>query len=155
MIAINYTSAPRQAQGRAHVLPSARAYLNSLGETFHNGFDGSTKYLWTLPMFHCNGWCTPWAVTAAAGTHVCLRAVRADAVWDAIDDLGITNLCGAHGGVHHHRRCRARPPRRRAAHHDGGAPPSPTVIGQLEALGITVVHVYGLTEVYGPYTICE
>ncbi|BCN50996.1 MULTISPECIES: acyl--CoA ligase family protein [Prescottella] len=154
VIAINYTSGTT-GKPKGVMYSHRGAYLNSLGETFHNGFDGSTKYLWTLPMFHCNGWCTPWAVTAAAGTHVCLRAVRADAVWDAIDDLGITNLCGAPAV------CTTIAGAERAHRVDAlrittaGAPPSPTVIGQLEALGITVVHVYGLTEVYGPYTICE
>ncbi|MFM1722755.1 AMP-binding protein [Rhodococcus sp. PAM 2766] len=154
VIAINYTSGTT-GKPKGVMYSHHGAYLNSLGETFHNGFDGKTQYLWTLPMFHCNGWCTPWAVTAAAGTHVCLRAVRADAVWDAIDELGITNLCGAPAvcttiaGTD-----RAHPvPSLRIT--TAGAPPSPTVIAQLEALGITVVHVYGLTEVYGPYTICE
>ena len=71
------------------------AYLASLGGLAHAGHSSASVYLWTLPMFHCNGWCTPWAVTAAGGTHICLRAVRADAVWDAIDNLGVTNLCGA------------------------------------------------------------
>jgi fatty-acyl-CoA synthase len=107
-------------------------------------------------MFHCNGWCTPWAVTAASGTHICLRAVRADAIWSAIDDLGATHMCGAPtvcttivGASSAH--ALDRPLRITTA----GAPPSPTIIGQLSALGITVVHVYGLTEVYGPFTICE
>ncbi len=93
-ITLNYTSG---TTGRPKgVLYGHRgAYLNSLGEVFHNGFDGATRYLWTLPMFHCNGWCTTWAVTAAGGTHVCLRAVRPDAIWDAFDNQGITHLCGA------------------------------------------------------------
>lgn len=93
-IAINYTSGTT-GKPKGVMYSHRGAYLNSLGETFHNGFDGATKYLWTLPMFHCNGWCTPWAVTQAAGTHICLRAVRADAIWDAIDNLGVTHLCGA------------------------------------------------------------
>ncbi|BCW48676.1 hypothetical protein StoSoilB13_10180 [Arthrobacter sp. StoSoilB13] len=107
-------------------------------------------------MFHCNGWCTTWAVTAAAGVHICLRAVRPDAVWDAIDTLGVTNLCGAPTV------CSIIADAPQAHKLKGslrittaGAPPSPTIITSLEALGISVVHVYGLTEVYGPYTICE
>lgn len=154
-ITLNYTSGTTgKPKG---VLYSHRgSYLNSLGEAHHQGFTAATRYLWTLPMFHCNGWCTPWAVTAAGGTHLCLRAVREDAVWDAIEQLDTTHLCGAPTV------CSIIADSSRAHQLDAplrittaGAPPSPAIISKLQKLGIEVVHVYGLTEVYGPYTVCE
>ncbi|MCC5674800.1 AMP-binding protein [Kocuria rhizophila] len=154
-ITLNYTSG---TTGRPKgVLYSHRgAYLNSLGEVFHNGFTGDTRYLWTLPMFHCNGWCTTWAVTAAGGTHVCLRAVRAQDVWSAFDEHAITHLCGAPAV------CstivdaqEAHPLDRRIRITTAGAPPAPSIIERLEQAGFDIVHVYGLTEVFGPITICE
>lgn len=155
VISINYTSG---TTGRPKgVMYSHRgAYLNALGEVIHNGFSADTRYLWTLPMFHCNGWCTAWAVTAVAGTHVCLRAVRGPAVWDGIDNEGVTHLCGSPTVCSlvveaEEAHVLDRPLRITTA----GAAPSPTVLAAMESLGVSVVHVYGLTEVYGPFTINE
>ncbi|XTP34833.1 AMP-binding protein [Mycobacterium sp. TJFP1] len=154
-ISINYTSG---TTGRPKgVMYSHRgAYLNALNQIVHNGFSADSRYLWTLPMFHCNGWCHPWAVTAAAGAHVCLRAVRADAMWTAIDEHAVTHFSGAPvvlttltNAAEAH--MLANP----LAITTAGAPPSPTTIAAVRSLGATVTHVYGLTETYGPYAICE
>ncbi|WP_346728733.1 AMP-binding protein [Leucobacter manosquensis] len=132
------------------------AYLNALGELLHSRHDSESVYLWTLPMFHCNGWCTAWAVTAIGGTHVCLPEVRPDAIWSAIDEHQVTHLNAAPtvltmalNAPEAH--VLERPIRVTMA----GAAPSPTLIAQLEEGGFTFVHVYGLTEVYGPYAVCE
>ena len=154
-LSINYTSGTTGVP--KGVLYSYRgAYLNSLGELIHNKYDRDTVYLWTLPMFHCNGWSAPWAVTAAAGTHVCLRAVRGTEIWRAIDSLGVTHLsgsptvCGILIGA-----AEAQPVDGSLTVTTAGAAPSPTTLSRLEGLGITIVHVYGLTEVYGPFTVNE
>nr|WP_198428114.1 AMP-binding protein [Nocardia bovistercoris] len=154
-ISINYTSGTTGAP-KGVVYSHRGVYLNALGEMHHTALTSASVFLWTLPMFHCNGWCMPWAVTAAGGTHVCLRAVRSDAVWQAIDVYGVSHLCGsptvcgtiANGPEAH-------PLDRPLRITTAGAPPTPTVLEQLDVLGISVVHVYGLTEVYGPYTVCE
>ncbi|MFO7690214.1 MAG: AMP-binding protein [Cryobacterium sp.] len=155
VIAINYTSGTT-GKPKGVMYSHRGAYLNSFGEIFHNKFTSDSVYLWTLPMFHCNGWCMPWAVTAAGATQVCLRMVRAESVWDAIDTLGVTNLCGAPTVCSIiANAAQAHIVDRPLSITTAGAPPSPRVIQQLESLRMTVVHVYGLTEVYGPNTICE
>lgn len=154
-LAINYTSG---TTGRPKgVMYSHRgAYLSALGGIHHSGFGQETKYLWTLPMFHCNGWCTTWAVTGALGTHVCLRAVRAESMWSLIDEHQISHLNGAPTVL-------TMLANAEQAHlltapltiTNGGAPPSPSIIAAIRGLGASIVHVYGLTETYGPYSICE
>jgi fatty-acyl-CoA synthase len=154
-ISINYTSGTTgQAKGAVYI--HRGAYLNSLSEIIHQRFDPESVYLWTLPMFHCNGWCTPWAVTGAGATHVCLRAVRADTIWHLFDNEAVTHLAGAPtvlvsiAGAP-----QAHPLGRELVATVAGAPPSPTVIARMRELGARIVHVYGMTELYGPFALNE
>ena len=153
-ISINYTSG---TTGRPKgVMYSHRGvWVNAIGEIVETAMSFDTTYLWTLPMFHCNGWCFTWAVTAVAGTHVCLRKVEPARIWALIDSEGITHYNGAPtvqiGVVNDPKAHKlARPVTVTVA----GAPPSPTLLGKLKELGFKPVHVYGLTETYGPHTVC-
>ena len=155
LISINYTSGTTGTP-KGVMYAHRGAYLNALGEIIHQRFDPESVYLWTLPMFHCNGWCTPWAVTAVGATHVCLRAVRADVIWQLLDEERVTHLDGAPtvlttiaGAPQAHQLDRE------LVATVAGAPPGPTVIARMRELGARIVHVYGMTEVYGPYTINE
>jgi len=153
-IAINYTSG---TTGRPKgVMYSYRgAYLNALGEVIESSMSFDTRYLWTLPMFHCNGWCFTWGVTAVGGTHICLRRVEPGRIWELLDAERVTHYNGAptvqigvvnDPGAHR----LARPVTVTVA----GAPPSPTLLAKLKELNFRPVHVYGLTETYGPHTVC-
>jgi fatty-acyl-CoA synthase len=153
-ISINYTSG---TTGRPKgVMYSHRgSWVNAIGEITETGISFDAKYLWTLPMFHCNGWCFTWGVTAVGGTHVCLRRVEPGRIWDMIDREGITHYNGAPtvqiGVVNDPKAHKLdRPVTVTVA----GAPPSPTLLGKLKELGFRPVHVYGLTETYGPHTVC-
>jgi fatty-acyl-CoA synthase len=152
-ISINYTSGTT-GQPKGVQYSHRGAYLNSFGEIVHSTHTPDSVYLWTLPMFHCNGWCTPWAITAIGGTHVCLREVRGDVIWSLIDEHRVTHLNGAPTVV----TTIMRAPEAKTLDYQlvittAGAPPSPTTILQMEQMGFRIVHVYGLTETYGPYSV--
>jgi fatty-acyl-CoA synthase len=154
-ISINYTSGTT-GQPKGVMYSHRGAYLNSLGEIIHQRFDPESVYLWTLPMFHCNGWCTPWAVTGIGATHVCLRTVRADVIWRLFDSERVTHLDGAPTVLV----TIANAPQSHRLEQGlvatvAGAPPGPTVIARMRELGAEIVHVYGMTEVYGPYSVNE
>ena len=153
-ISINYTSGTT-GRPKGVMIHHRGAYLNALGETIETGMTFDARYLWTLPMFHCNGWCYTWGVTALGGTHVCLRRVESNRVWDLIDREGITHYCGAPtvqiGIVNDPR---AHPLTHPVTAAVAGAPPSPTLLARMKSLGFRPVHVYGLTETYGPHTVC-
>ncbi len=154
-ITLNYTSGTT-GPPKGVVYTHRGAYLSAQANAQHYQLGGQSKYLWTLPMFHCNGWTMPWGATATASTHVCLRAVRQDAIWDAFEQEGITHLCGAPiVAASIIEAERARPLDRPIRLVTAASAPPPSVIEGLESLGITPVHVYGLTETYGPATINE
>ena len=146
--------APPACQGRA--VPRARRVPQRLGEVIETGLNWRSVYLWTLPMFHCNGWCHTWAVTAVGGTHVCLRRVDPAEVYRLIERHGVTNMCGAPTVLTGMYSSPA------AEGQDlsgltiatGGAPPAPQVVRTMEGMGANIIHLYGLTETYGPITLC-
>jgi fatty-acyl-CoA synthase len=156
-IALNYTSGTT-GDPKGVVTHHRGAYLNALGNVVTWAMPHHPAYLWTLPMFHCNGWCFPWTITALAGTHVCLRRVAARDIYAAIADHGVTHLCGAPivmgmllNAAPEDRRDFPQPIQMMTA----ASPPPAAVLEGMARLGVQVTHVYGLTEVYGPAVVCD
>jgi len=155
-ITLNYTSGTT-GNPKGVVYHHRGAYLNALGNILVWGMPTHPIYLWTLPMFHCNGWCFPWTIAALAGTNVCLRRLDAGAIFEAIAEAGVTHLCGApvvmnmllNAGPND----RPKLPGRVDMMTAGAAPPA-AVIDKMEGAGFHITHVYGLTEVYGPAVVC-
>jgi fatty-acyl-CoA synthase len=156
VISINYTSGTTGfPKGVMHTYRGA--WINAVGEVLEHGLTAESVYLWTLPLFHCNGWNLPWAVTAAGGRHILLRQVDPRRICELIEQEGVTHLCGApvvlgslvQYGIQNQVRFGHRVKIITAA-----APPSPAVLRATEEMGAEVAHVYGLTETYGPHTIC-
>ena len=155
-LALNYTSGTT-GNPKGVVYHHRGAFLNAIGNSMMFGLNRNSVYLWTLPMFHCNGWTYTWAVTAAAGTHVCLRRVDPALIFALIKEHGVTHMCGApivlNMLIHAPQELKA-PFDRTVEVATGGAAPPSAVITAMERMGFQVTHLYGLTETYGPATVC-
>jgi fatty-acyl-CoA synthase len=155
-IALNYTSGTT-GRPKGVVYHHRGTFLEACGNIMAWAMPAHPVYLWTLPMFHCNGWCFPWSVTAMGGTHVCLRAVDPAQIFPLIVEHGVTHMCGAPTVL---TMLVSAPPeqRRRFPHtvhiQTGGSPPPAKVIQAMEELGFKVLHIYGMTELQGPSTYC-
>ncbi|MBT5913573.1 MAG: acyl-CoA synthetase [Rhodospirillaceae bacterium] len=155
-MALNYTSGTT-GNPKGVVFHHRGAFLNAMGNAVAFGLDSTTTYLWTLPMFHCNGWTFTWGVTAVGGTHVCLRSVDPGLIFLLIEDHKVTHMCGAPIVLNMmvHAPCAVKKEFQHLVQiATGGAAPPSAVIAAMEKLGFKVLHLYGLTETYGPSGIC-
>ena len=155
LLSINYTSGTT-GRPKGVMYHHRGAYLQALAMALHTGLVESSVFLWTLPMFHCNGWCFTWAVTAAGGTHLCLRKVDPALIWKHLRDSGVTQFNAAPTILimlawHE----MAQPLTRAVSVATGGAPPTPALLARMAELNMNVTHLYGLTETFGPAVICE
>ena len=156
-ISLNYTSGTT-GDPKGVVYHHRGAYLLAIGNVLTGSMDKHSVYLWTLPMFHCNGWCFPWTISVVAGTHVCLRQVRAPAMYDAIARHKVTHLCGA--PIVMATLLNAPAEEKKPLPHvveffTAAAPPPEAVLAAMKAAGFNVTHLYGLTETYGPAAVNE
>ena len=155
-IALNYTSGTT-GDPKGVVYHHRGAYLNAMGNALAFGLTRDSVYLWTLPMFHCNGWTYTWAVTLAGGTHVCLRKIDPARIFELIASARVTHFCAAPIVLNmliHSPQRPAQPHGHRIDVATGGAAPPSMVIEQMERMGFKITHLYGLTETYGPATLC-